>query len=83
MEPGEKKLYDHLAELVGVYMDLNQKQDAALYHLSQVVQAQEKELARYRQLLGYQDMGTPDTDKTAAEAALADLRAAEKECGDL
>ena len=60
-----------LLELLELYMDLVEKQDVAIYHMSKVIRRQEEELQHVRNLcrLEVQDLpGLPDDRREAGEA---------------
>lgn len=61
-----------LLELLEIYMELVEKQDVAIYHMSKVISRQATELQHYKTLHGFLDYSEPraaqDDARAAAEA---------------
>ena len=61
-----------LLELLEIYMELVEKQDAAIYHMSKVITRQAPELQHYKALHGFLDysesQAAQDDARAAAEA---------------
>ena len=67
-----------LLELLELYMDLVEKQDVAIYHMSKVIRRQEEELQHVRNLyrLEAQDLPGLADDRREAGEALKDYERA-------
>ena len=67
-----------LLELLELYMDLVEKQDVAIYHMSKVIRRQEEELQHVRNLyrLEAQDLPVLADDRREAGEALKDYERA-------
>ena len=67
-----------LLELLELYMDLVEKQDVAIYHMSNVIRRQEEELQHVRNLyrLEVQDLPGLADDRREAGEALKDYERA-------
>ena len=67
-----------LLELLELYMDLVEKQDVAIYHMSKVIRRQEEELQHVRNLyrLEAQDLPGLADDRREAGDALKDYERA-------
>ena len=67
-----------LLELLELYMDLVEKQDVAIYHMSKVIRRQEEELQHVRNLywLVAQDLPGLADDRREAGEALKDYERA-------
>lgn len=67
-----------LLELLELYMDLVEKQDVAIYHMSKVIRRQEEELQHVRNLyrLEAQDLPGLADDRREAREALKDYERA-------
>ena len=67
-----------LLELLELYMDLVEKQDVAIYHMSKVIRRQEEELQHVRNLyrLEVQDLPGLANDRREAREALKDYERA-------
>ena len=67
-----------LLELLELYMDLVEKQDVAIYHMSKVIRRQEEELqhVRYLYRLEAQDLPGLADDRREAGEALKDYERA-------
>ena len=67
-----------LLELLELYMDLVEKQDVAIYHMSKVIHRQEEELQHVRNLyrLEAQDLPGLADDRREAGEALKDYERA-------
>ena len=67
-----------LLELLELYMDLVEKQDVAIYHMSKVIRRQEEELQHVRNLyrLEVQDLPGLADDRREAGEALKDYERA-------
>ena len=67
-----------LLELLELYMDLVEKQDVAIYHMSNVIRRQEEELQHVRNLyrLEVQDLPGLANDRREAREALKDYERA-------
>lgn len=67
-----------LLELLEIYMELVEKQDVAIYHMSKVITKQAMEIQHYKNLHGFLDFPEAtnfvglDTDIRAANEALAE-----------
>lgn len=75
---GEDVSEGSLLELLEIYMELVEKQDVAIYHMSKVIKKQATEIQHYKNLHGFLDfseVSNPvglDTDIRAANEALAE-----------
>lgn len=75
---GEDVSEGSLLELLEIYMELVEKQDVAIYHMSKVITKQATEIQHYKNLYGFLDfpeVSNPaglDTDIRAANEALAE-----------
>lgn len=60
-------------ELLELYMELVEKQDAAIYHMGKVIARQAEELQHYKEVNGFLDFQTSLADLDEARAAKAAL----------
>lgn len=75
-EENEKEINDgSLLELLELYMDIVTKQDTVIFHMSNVIARQARELQHIKTLHGFLDYpGKADSEMEAAEAALKDYQ---------
>ncbi|MCD8369561.1 MAG: hypothetical protein LUC94_04365 [Clostridiales bacterium] len=67
---GNEAKSDQLIELLEIYMDLVEKQDAVIFHMSGMLRRQATELRHYKELHGFIDLNRPNDEKEALEAAM-------------
>lgn len=67
-----------LLELLEIYMELVEKQDAAIYHMSKVITRQATELQHYKAVHGFLDYGESQAAQDDAKAAAEALEEYEK-----
>lgn len=69
---------DNLLELLEIYMEMVEKQDVAIYHMSKVIAKQATEIKHYKNLHGFLDFPDPpepvglQSDIREAKEALAE-----------
>lgn len=70
-----------LLELLEIYMDLTEKQDVAIYHMSKVISKQATEIQHYKNLLNLADFDEPvglQADRREMEEAVAEYESAKR-----
>lgn len=75
-EDGNEAKSDQLIELLEIYMDLVEKQDAVIFHMSGMLRRQAAELKHYKKLHGFLDLNRCNDEEEALAAAVQEYEQA-------